>query len=49
MRLISKRVARLEKKRRVSLRKERVKSYKVILNALTAGNKAITRGTAILN
>jgi hypothetical protein len=40
-------VARLRKGKRVSLKKEKERSYKVTLNALTAGNKDIMRGIAI--
>jgi hypothetical protein len=39
---------RLKKKRRVNLKKEREKSHKMILNALTAVNKDIMQETAIL-
>ena len=42
-------VARLRKEKRISLRKEKKRNYKVILNALTVGNKNIMRGTAIRN
>jgi hypothetical protein len=38
---------RLKKKRKISLRKERIRSYKGILNALTTANKDIMQGTAI--
>jgi hypothetical protein len=40
-------VGRLKEKRKVSLRKEREKSHKRILNVLTAVNKGIMQGTAI--
>jgi hypothetical protein len=49
MRWIDKPVIRLKKEKRISLRKKRGKSYKVISNALTIGNKNITQGTAIRN
>jgi hypothetical protein len=42
-------VARLKKKKKVSLRKERERNYKMTLNALTVRNKGITQGTAIRN
>jgi hypothetical protein len=42
-------VARLKKERKVSLGKEKVRSYKIILNALIAENQGITQGTVILN
>jgi hypothetical protein len=42
-------VARLKKEKKVSLKKEREKSHKVTLNALTVGNKNITQGTVIRN
>jgi hypothetical protein len=37
-------VARLKEKKRVSLKKEKAKNYKMILNALTAENQGITQG-----
>jgi hypothetical protein len=40
-------MARLKGGKRVSLKKEKERSHKVTLNALTAGNKDIMRGTAI--
>jgi hypothetical protein len=40
-------VARLKEKRRVSLRKKRIRNYKVILNVLIAGNQDIMQGIAI--
>jgi hypothetical protein len=40
---------RLKKERRVSLRKERERSYKITLNALIMGNRDITRETTIRN
>jgi hypothetical protein len=42
MQWTGKSVTRLKKKRKISLRKEREKSYKITLNALTVGNKNIT-------
>jgi hypothetical protein len=42
-------VTRLREEKGVSLRKEKERSYKEILNALTVGNKNIMRGTAIRN
>jgi hypothetical protein len=42
-------VTRLKKEKKVSLRKEKERSYKMTLNALTMGNKNITQGTAIRN
>jgi hypothetical protein len=42
-------VARLREKKRVSLKKEKERSHKVILNILTVGNKDIMRGTVIRN
>jgi hypothetical protein len=47
MQWIGKRVTRLKKEKRINLRKERVRSHKITLNALTAGNKGIIRETAI--
>jgi hypothetical protein len=40
---------RLKGKKRVSLRKERGRSYKIILNILIVGNKNTTQGTVIRN
>ena len=40
---------RLKEGKKVSLKKERERSLKMILNALTVGNKSITQGTAIRN
>jgi hypothetical protein len=37
------------KKKKISLGREKAKNYKMILNALTAGNKSITQKTAIRN
>jgi hypothetical protein len=42
-------VTRLREKKRVSLRKEKERNYKMTLNALTVRNKDIMRGTAIRN
>jgi hypothetical protein len=42
-------MARLKEEKRVSLKKERERNYKIILNALTMGNKDITQGTTIRN
>jgi hypothetical protein len=42
-------MARSKEERKVNLKKEREKSHKVILNALTVKNKDITQGTAIRN
>ena len=42
-------VARLKEEKRVSSRKEKERSYKVTLNALTIRNKNIMRGTTIRN
>jgi hypothetical protein len=38
---------RLKKEKKISLRKEKERNYKKILNALTAVNKDIMQGTAI--
>jgi hypothetical protein len=40
-------VTRLKEEKRDSLRKERERNYKIILNALTVRNKGITQGIAI--
>jgi hypothetical protein len=40
---------RLKKKKKVSLRKERVRSHKIILNVLIVVNKGIMPGTATRN
>jgi hypothetical protein len=40
-------VARLKEKRKINLKKEKERNYKVILNTLIVGNKDITQGTAI--
>jgi hypothetical protein len=42
-------MTRLRKKRKISLKREKAKNYKVTLNALTAGNKNITLKTATRN
>jgi hypothetical protein len=42
-------VARLRKKRKVSLRRERVKNYKTILNTLIVVNKGIILRTTTRN
>jgi hypothetical protein len=42
-------MTRLKKKKKVNLKKEKERSYKVILNILTMGNKNIMRGIAIRN
>jgi hypothetical protein len=49
MQWIGKPVTRLKKEKRVSSKKEKEKNHKVILNALTMGNKNIMRETAIRN
>jgi hypothetical protein len=40
---------RLREKKRVNLKKEKERNYKIILNALTVGNKDIMREIAIRN
>jgi hypothetical protein len=42
-------VTRLKKGKRINLKKEKKRSHKMILNALTVGNKNIMRETAIRN
>jgi hypothetical protein len=42
-------MARSKKEKKVSLKKEKERSHKVTLNALTVGNKNTIRGTAIRN
>ena len=42
-------MARLKEEKEVSLKKEKERNYKVILNALIMRNKDIMRGTAIRN
>jgi hypothetical protein len=42
-------VTRLKEGKRISLRKEKERSHKVILNALIVRNKDIMRGIAIRN
>jgi hypothetical protein len=42
-------MARLKEEKRINLKKEREKSYKMTLNALTVRNKDITRETVIQN
>jgi hypothetical protein len=42
-------ITRLREKKRVSLKKEKERNYKIISNALTVGNKNIMRETAIRN
>jgi hypothetical protein len=42
-------VARLKKKRKINLKKEKEKSHKITLNALTVKNKDITQRTVIRN
>jgi hypothetical protein len=49
MQWTSKPVTRSKEKKRVSLKKEREKSHKVTLNALTVRNKNITQKTVTRN
>jgi hypothetical protein len=42
-------VTLLKKGKRISLKREKARNYKVILNVLTAVNKGITPKTAIRN
>jgi hypothetical protein len=42
-------VTRLKEEKRISLKKKRVKNYKVILNALIMVNKGIMLGTVTRN
>jgi hypothetical protein len=49
MQWTGKSVARLKKRKKASLKKEKKRSHKITLNALTVRNKNIMRGTAIRN
>jgi hypothetical protein len=49
MQWIGKLVTRLKEKKKVSLKKEKGRNHKMILNALIVGNKNIIRETAIRN
>jgi hypothetical protein len=42
-------VARLKKEKKINLKKEKERNYKVTLNTLTVGNKNIMRGITIRN
>ena len=42
-------MTRSKKKKKISLKKEKERNYKVISNALIAGNKDITQRITILN
>ena len=42
-------MTRLKKEKGINLRKEKERNHKVILNALTVGNKDIMRVTVIRN
>jgi hypothetical protein len=49
MQWIGKQVTRLKKERKINLRKERTRNYKIILNVSIVINKDIMLGTATRN